>query len=644
MLDSIRNNSQSFLVKAAFAVIILVFVFWGVGNLVDTNTVNLVGRVNGTPITYVEFERRYMQAEEDFMRRTPGMKRENLRQMGLGQHVFNRLVLERLLAEEAAKIGLTVTGLELRKMVGEIEAFQTNGKFDPALYKRMLEGQHTTPARFEGELSNSLLQEKLQRLVTAAAYVSPKEVRAFFDVQNEKREVEYLDFSAADFKKDSSVSDEDIRNFYESHKDTFAIPAKADFEYVLISPEELVKPESFSEAEVKTWYEKNTERFRHPEERHLRHILFMVPEDAPEADVKAAEAKIADMQKALAEGKSFADLAKEHSEDIASGREGGDLGWVTKGQMVPPFEAAAFAAQKGAVTASVRTQFGLHLILVEDIRDEGIRPLAEVAETIRREMASTEGAAKINDTLESLTEALLLGKSLPDAVKPFSLAVQQSGPKSAAELQSMGLSAKDAEAVMKIPAGTAGETPFEAGTNRYMLVRMIKTEPAGTETLEAVSARIADTLRQEAARKAALAKAADVRKTIPADGKLPQELQGQLKKASAPLTREGAFDGFMPDRDLTKAVFSAEKGTWLPAAYALVDDKGETHAVLVRSADIIASSDAEFEQWKDTLSQAMLKERRDSMFSLFIDTIVRNAKVEVLNADIITGKEPEGRQ
>ena len=164
MLDSIRNNSQSFLVKAAFAVIILVFVFWGVGNLVDTNTVNLVGRVNGTPITYMEFERRYMQAEEDFMRRTPGMKRENLRQMGLGQHVFNRLVLERLLAEEAAKIGLTVTGLELRKMVGEIEAFQTNGKFDPALYKRMLEGQHTTPARFEGELSNSLLQESCSAL------------------------------------------------------------------------------------------------------------------------------------------------------------------------------------------------------------------------------------------------------------------------------------------------------------------------------------------------------------------------------------------------------------------------------------------------------------------------------------------------
>ena len=639
MLDLIRSNSQSLMVKIAFGVIILVFVFWGVGNLVDTGSVNLVGKVNGSPISYAEFERQYMQAEEELMRRSPGLKREALRDMGLGRHVFDRLVLEQLLKAEAARVGLAVTGLELRHLVATFPAFQKDGKFDGALYTRMLEAQRTTPARFEAGLTAQLLQEKMQRLLTGAVHVSPGEVRAFFDVQNERRVVDYVAFPAADFMAASAPSDEEARKFYDEHGESFAIPARVELEYLLVAPDTLVTPESLDDAAVAEWYARNTGRFAVPEQRRVRHILVKLAEDAPEADVRAAEARIKEISDALAAGQSFAELARQHSDDVMSGREGGELGWIGRGQTVPPFEEAAFGAPIGKVTAPVRSQFGLHLLLVEEARAAGVRPLAEVADEVRREMAGAQGAEKLRDALDALVEASLLGKPLAEAGKPFGLAVRNDGLKSAAELQAMGLSAKDAETVMKTPAGATVDAPLEAGDNRFMLVKVLKSEPAGTEPFEAVRAGIVDRLRREAALKAAMDRAVEVRRTI-VDGALPANVKAAVKTAAAPMTRQGGFDGFMPDAALTSAVFATGSGLWLPAAYTLSDEKGESAAVLVRVGKIIPGTDEEFAQWKDMLTAAMTRERQEAAFQTFLEKLFATARIELLNPDVVNRREP----
>ena len=643
MLDLIRNNSQSLVVKIAFGVIILVFVFWGVGNLVDKGSVSLVGKVNGSPITYAEFERRYMQVEEDLLRRSPGMKRETLREMGLGRHVFDRMVVEQLLKAEAERVGLTVTGLELRQMVAGIPAFQKDGKFDPALYKRLLEAQRTTPARFESGMAGELLQEKLQRLMGGAAQATPAEARAFFDVQQERRVVDYVAYASADFMAAATPQEADIKKFYDEHQTTFAIPAKVELEYLLVAPDTLVKAQQVSDAELAAWYEKNKDRFAVPEQRLVRHILVKLAENAPEADVKAAEAKIKEITAALAKGQPFAALAKKYSDDTMSGQQGGELGWISRGQTVPPFEEAAFSAEAGKVSAPVRSQFGLHLLLVEGSRAAGVKPLDEVKDEARKELATAEGSAKLREALDSLVESSLLGKPLAEVGKPFGLSVQQSGPKSLVELQAMGLNPKDADTVMKTPAGAALDAPLEAGDNRFMLVKVLKSVPAGTESFDAVRAGISDRLRKDAALKAAMAKAAEARKEIK-DGTLPDSLKTLVKTAEIPMTRQGGFAGFMPDAPLTSAIFQTGTGLWLPAAYTLNNEKGESFAVLVRVNKIVPASEADFAQWKDALLGALQKERQDAAFQLFMDSLLKKAKVELLNPDVVNRKEPEARQ
>ncbi|MBO5491356.1 MAG: SurA N-terminal domain-containing protein, partial [Desulfovibrio sp.] len=131
MLEYIRSNAQSFGVKLAFGVIILVFVFWGVGSLNEGDSVNLVATVNGDAITAREFEMAYRRAEEAVLRQNPGLPRDRFKQE-LGRQVLRGLVEQTLLRQEAARVGLAVTPLELRAAVGQIKAFQNDkGQFDP---------------------------------------------------------------------------------------------------------------------------------------------------------------------------------------------------------------------------------------------------------------------------------------------------------------------------------------------------------------------------------------------------------------------------------------------------------------------------------------------------------------------------------
>ncbi|MDD2965923.1 MAG: SurA N-terminal domain-containing protein [Desulfovibrionaceae bacterium] len=637
MLDIIRNSSRSLPVKIAFGIIILVFVFWGVGNLVDTGSVSLVAKVNDSPITYVEFERQYMQAEENILQRQPTMKREMLKEMGLGQQVFQQIAIQELLKQEAARTGITISPLELHKVVSSIPAFQTNGKFDPAVYKRLLEAQRTTPGRYEGGLTKELLSEKLMHLMTAAAYVSPDEARQRYNYLRETRTVEYIAFPAADFMATVKLADDAAKKFYDEHLPSFAVPAKIDMDYLLVAPETLVKPESLAAEQVQAWYEKNKQNFATPESVKAAHILIALPENAPEADVKAAQEKMATVQAALAKGKKFAELAKEYSDDKGSGAQGGELGWIVPGQTVPTFEQSAFATAAGTVSQPVRSQFGLHLIFVEEKKPAGMKSFAEVEHQARAALAAEQGNAKLREALDALQESILLGKSFDEAGKKFDLTVSKSGLKSAAELQTLGISAKDAATLIATPANVTVDMPIEAGENRFMLVKVSKAEKASTADFESVKKSIEQNLKNDLALQAAMEKAAAIRKELAKSKDLPADMAAKLKIASG-MSRQGEFAHFMPNADVTRLVFQTTPGLWLPSAYSMTAPEAGMQAVLVRVKEADLPSDAEYTPMAEMMQNSLVQERQQAMFQAFVHKLFSDAKIEVLNPDVISRK------
>lgn len=157
-----------------------------------------------------------------------------------------------------------------------------------------------------------------------------------------------------------------------------------------------------SEADTRAYYDNNPNLFRKPEQIKASHILIKVESDATDLQKAQARIEIAKIQQKLKDGQDFATLAREHSQG-PSAKNGGDLGYFGRGQMVKPFADAAFALKPGQVSEIVETQFGYHLIKVVDKQPESTMAYAEVKDRLTQHLKTQRidrEAKKYIDTLK----------------------------------------------------------------------------------------------------------------------------------------------------------------------------------------------------------------------------------------------------
>lgn len=249
--------------------------------------------------------------------------------------------------------------------------------------------------------------------------------RAYDKLRNEILDIligQELLWSAA--KKDKVISsDEEVERAFNQFKAKFK--QESDFVTVLerdgytkktyreelrqrLSAKKWVDEKVFGKIEVKDkevheFYKENEKRFVMPEQVRARHILMTVKPDADKKTIKKAKATLAKLKKKLKKGESFEKLAKENSQG-PSAPNGGDLGYFGRGAMVKPFEEAVFKLKVGEVSDVVKTQFGYHLIKLEDKQAERKLPEAEVSERVRQHLHRQKSEQALQDTLKSLKE------------------------------------------------------------------------------------------------------------------------------------------------------------------------------------------------------------------------------------------------
>ena len=219
--------------------------------------------------------------------------------------------------------------------------------------------------------------------------------------------------SDQEFAESRRVRDEDeARTYFDQHRTDYRTPVRYGLDYVLVrvpSPDSVRIPE----AEIRRTYDANQNAYRQEEQVKARHILFMIREGArdasPDAEKKAkarADSLLAAIRK---DGSDFAELARRFSQEPGASTSGGDLGWFGRGRMVKEFEEAAFALKPGEVSQVVRTQFGYHIIKVEDHRAAGVRPYSEMHEEIRTQMAQARGDSIARRSAATLRRKLAAG-------------------------------------------------------------------------------------------------------------------------------------------------------------------------------------------------------------------------------------------
>ncbi|MFQ5850461.1 MAG: SurA N-terminal domain-containing protein [Candidatus Binatia bacterium] len=429
MLDFLRKRRRSWVIVFFVGVISFVFaLYFGTGSFVGRPTIETVAKVNGEPISSRELEAQYRRVVETYRNLFKGtMTQEAIESLNLRSGLLDELIQRRLLLQEARRLGLEATDEEIADRITRNPAFQTNGRFNKGLYLRILRSRRLTPGQFEKEQKEELTIQKLYHIIQDSVYVTEAEVRDRYRLERERINLHFIRLPAKDFMQQVKVTGEEIRDYYEQNKEALREPTRVQVEYVAYPFTHFSSRVQVRQEEIEDFYNVYRDsRFHQPKAVRLRHILFRVPSGVDfEQQREKARLKAKEVLRQAREGKDFAQLAKEHSDD-PSGARGGDAGFFTQEQLLPALQKVAFALKEGEIGNVVESSLGFHILKVEEIRAEKTKSLKEAEEEIIRAIKQERGRDEAVRAAEMDREKVLEGVTLSLIAKERQLSLQAS--------------------------------------------------------------------------------------------------------------------------------------------------------------------------------------------------------------------------
>jgi peptidyl-prolyl cis-trans isomerase D len=409
MLQILRKKAQSTFIQIIVVIIALVFIFWGVGaNLGGDRQAALV--VNGEQIPFQQYQQAYDRAFQRLSDQFGGNVPKGLAEtFGIKQQVITQLIQTELLRQGAEKMGLQVSAEEIRQIIEEMVQFQEGGAFNIERYKAVLAANRMAPTKFEDSMRFDRLSEVAVREIgNFANVVTDFEIQEVYSLQNEKVAVKYIKISPDRFVDKVTIDDKALATWFETVKENYKTDPQITLKYLTFTYDNVGRKIEIDSSKIEEYYRNNIAEYQIPEQRHARHILLEAnEEDSPERHQEQAN-KAGEILELAKKGQDFAALAQEYSEG-PSKDSGGDLGFFSEGQMVPTFDKAVFSMQPGDISEVVKTPFGYHIIMLEEIQEEKTRPLEEVTAEIKtllqRKEAENLAFQVANDAYEGIIRA-----------------------------------------------------------------------------------------------------------------------------------------------------------------------------------------------------------------------------------------------
>ncbi len=622
MLDAIRKNAQGWAVKVIFGLIIVVFVFWGVGSINDQKT-SAVAYVNEQPITFTQYKRQYEGELERIKEQFKDITSEQLKQIDFKRQVLEQLVDQTLLEQKAGETGITASNEEIRRTIAGIKAFRNDqGRFDADIYRRVLAAQGMTPAEFEEAYRKNLTAQTLLGHLAATAVVGEAEARGMFVFAREKARAEIVTFPLDVHLSRVTVDEEQAKAFYAANEARFEAPAMARIDYLEFTPAALARPNEVEVAEARDYFQANMKDFAQEESIRARHILAKVAADASPQEVERARKKIEDIRGRIKSPKDFANIAVKFSEG-PSAPGGGDLGWFGRGTMVPAFEDAAFALAPGVVSEPVRSDFGWHLILVEEKKEAGIPAFAEVRDEIARKVAEEKAAGRVADLLDEALARLSAGEKLAAIAQALDLPVRSTAPfPRTSGPEELALAEDDLAGLFALQQGQATTSPISV-EGGYILAERTMARDAAIRPFAEVKELILAELRQKAALELAENAAKAALEAAGTSGALPEALKARAR-TTEPFTRQGFIPGLGMNEFLAQAVFSAKDASWLPIPFTT-----QGGAFIARRTALLQPTDAEWERERNFFLSTLRQRKTDQIMGAMLKELRAQAKIEI---------------
>lgn len=605
VLEIIREKAVGWVMWLIVAAISIPFVLWGVNQYAFGGADQSVAVVNGEDITINQ----YAEALQNYKNQMRNALQDKYEDAKFDTVETKMAVVEGLIERELERQWMSENNMAVsfERVIGLIkgkDGFQEDGQYSKALLERYLQSQGISKQKFVGEILPASLQKNdLVTGISKTAFVTKNEAELLYQLNNQKRAFDYFVVSKNPFRKDAEISEEQIKEYYENNTEKYLTEEEVKLSYVELSVHTLGDKVAVTAEEIAKRYEEDKDRYKQAEQRKASHILLTVKKDASAEEQGKIKKKIEGIAERAKKGESFADLAKEFSEDPGSGKRGGDLGYFGRKAMVPEFDEAVFSLKVGELSEPVKTSFGYHLIKLDDIKEEHIKPLSD---TIKNQIKKTIGAEKTRAYIaENGTE---IGNIAYD--DPSSL--EEVAKFAGVELKETDFLPKNSRlsilAHRKVAAAAFSDDLLKDGNNSDLItigrnsayvVRVVDHKSAAVKPLDKVSSLIKGFLTTQKAKELAKAKGKELESSIAEGMKVADAaLQVNAKLTEAePLPRTAT----KYSREVVQAVFemaSAKEGAVSVAGKQL---KNGDYAVMVLK-DVVKAEITEDN--KDAVKQA----------------------------------------
>jgi peptidyl-prolyl cis-trans isomerase D len=498
-IQSIKDNSQGMIAKIIVGLIVLTFALFGVDAIVGGGGAGQKAAVvNGDEISEIEL----LRASDFFKRRMLSEMGENadpdlIDDQLVRSRALEELIQRQLMLQVADQQEIHVAEDRVDQAILQNKNFQTNGVFDRNIYEYTLRNLQMTPRDYKTQLTRDLLIQQTQLGLAASAFMTPAEVQQLARVDRQLRDFSFLKIPASQLADDVSISDADVQAFYEENQSAYMSEESLNIEYLELKQADFAANIEVDDAELEQLYQQETAVLAEQQERRAAHILIT----ADERSSDEAEALITELQNKLSQGGDFAELAKAHSDDSGSAENGGDLGFAEKGAFVPEFDDALFALNEGEVSGVVETEFGYHLIRLEEMRTPQAPSFEQERERLSSELRFRKAEEEFVAAAEELQNDSFSAGDLTEPAQNLGLTLQTSDFFNREQGAGIANHNKVRRIAFSDELLTEGNNSdlIELSKDHVVVIRAKQYNPAKPRTLEEVADAVASTLKARAA-------------------------------------------------------------------------------------------------------------------------------------------------
>ena len=625
MLQFLRKSVTSWvgiliLVLVLGAVVITQFQGQAPGGGGGGSSGKVLATVGDSPITEADYLRLVDRAVARERQRTPTLTNPDFLRGGGGEMVLQQLISGKAMQQFAGENGLAISRRMIDGEIASVPAFQVNGKFDEATFRRLLQDQRLTEEELRESVEQDLLRRQLLQPVVTGTTVPRGMAEPYAALLLEVRRGSILPIPSAAMPDPGKPTDQQLKAFHAENKAAYTLPERRAFRFAEIDPTSLFEKARPTPDQVRKYYDENLQEFGGVEQREVRQVVLR-EEAAAKTFVAAVRGGKPFLEAAAAEG--FADV-----DTVLGIQSAADLAKSVN----PAVSKAAFALKPGAVSDPVQSPLGWHVLVVDRLIPAAARPFPAVSAQIEKKLADEKAADLLADTIAKAEDRLQGGESLGDVAKSLGAAVQ-TAPALAADGRLFDADYRVTRVEQPLLAKAFDADPSEGPQvvelegGRYALIEVTDVLAPETVPLDKIRADVEMAWSIKARSDAAKTEAERIAAAVGKGETLAQATAGKTLPASQPLS--------VRRLELTQM---AQQGQQVPPPVVMLlsTPKGQARVLaapggqgwfVVKVDDIVPGNLAEAPQLVDAVRQSLIREAGGEMAESFVRTIERDAGV-----------------